>query len=769
MSAHRDRQAVRLPERPVYAFSGAQRTGPPALTSPPATYSLRGRSPSSSIVPNSQSPEPGTIRTDTQPVARDYASAPTARRARFLPTDLSFVADSQAGSGEAPLRPRVKSEEEDSTRVGADGSVRVETESTFSTASSSSVSSVPSRSTRARSPSAPEVRQRCVKDESDVKQEELTDELRRQLWGSRVNEMRKRPDRRRDRAPSHEVPVKREAGPRGAHALGLGGRGDRGTSEYNGAEEEGQMLPPSRTRPLAIALGKRPARDDSSSSSASSSSNEGEGETDRVEDETDELETVSEGTPFEERPPKREKVVEQLKKPASSTKNPKQKEKQRQLDIEAASFLESLDLPAPIYRPVAIKARLINRLADTTATLPAQARIDRVETPVRRPSPSPSPVAAATPALRSPTPPTRRIRPGSGPSHTRPTSAAESLPDYDDEDVDDPEQPAAAFVDAKLLEEQAYFRCPTKAGAMERWVVMLHKDKRRLPPVYDYDVLIEDRAFLRSARLPVPPACESFSLARDFQNARFKPLVQSAPSHETCAALWDDLLAPSHLTAHQRADPATATGRSCRCPVWVPPGRRDWAVERAWLEREGCGVDDLVEAADAAFNLGAQRVACEVRERPARADDLVKIVFAHNWLWYNQLVELARIARCSRLLASPATVHALREHIARSQDRYGLQHRLAAAERCDDEQRARREGRLARVELLQEVKLMETQWAREEAALQAFLARLEAFLVPPLRTRGQHSRSEGSQGRTESERLGAGGSMPDWLPREGLQ
>ncbi|BGP44413.1 hypothetical protein JCM10450v2_000226 [Rhodotorula kratochvilovae] len=744
----------------------------------PKRYSAHDRSPTSSVIPDSQSPEPHTVRTDTQLISRDYATE-TTLRALYPPAppsvDGSIVADSFAGIGEAPPRPRIKPEEEEDNleraRTVRPTKPEDEPASTYSTASASSTSSAPtdrSRLTRARSPSAPDVRTRAVKDEADVKEEELTDELRRQLWGSRVNEVRRRPDRRRDRAPSHETPVKGEEREEElgeaiwAEAAGLG-RGGL-IEEVDEQEEEGPMLPPARPRPSAVALGKRVAGDYSSSS-------EDDGDEVEEQDETDELETASEGTPFEERPPKRKKVVKHVKKRAPKPKKLTQKEKQKQLDGEATNFLDSLELPAPIYRPVAIKARLINQFADTTATLPTQARIDRVEVPVRLPSPSPPPIPEPTP-LRSPTPPAPRIRPGSGPSLARPASAADSLPDYDD-DADAPEQPAVAPVDAELLEEQAYFRCPTKVGAMERWVVMLAKDKRRLPEVFDYDVFAEDRAFLRSANLPVPPASNDFILARDFQSSRFRPLVQSAPSGETCAELWSDLLAPAHPTAHHRADAAAARGHACCCPVWAPPGPREWAVERARLAREeGLGVRELVEVAREVFDLDAQRIARDVRERPGMADELVEIVYEHNWLWYSQVLELARIARCSRALASPWLVAALEEHVARSKRRYETQHALAVAARAEDERRARHEGRIPRVELLQEVKLMETKHARDEAALTAFLARLKALLAAhPEPDKPQEMEKEGEEPPFEQQhgdaaKYGGGGSMQDWLLRE---
>ncbi|GAA5898230.1 hypothetical protein JCM8208_000189 [Rhodotorula glutinis] len=593
----------------------------------------------------------------------------------------------------------------------------------------------PSRYTRSRSPSAVDPDERKVfKQESRDDDEPMPDDERRAIYRSRVNDERRRPARRRERAPSYERAVKTELDEHLLDVVGMGGAW-RGHGAHGEAEEEGPMLPPGGARLPAVLRNKRaaPTRSPSPSTTSSASADSDDGITTprsgtnslfRPEEEEDDGD-VSDGTPSEPRPTAPRAGV----RGGSLTSKKKRKEKKRtkaDRERDTLKFLDSLDPPqGPVFRPLSVKQRLINRAAESTAALPPQARVERVEVEPRSPSPTQDDglgEGGADPAAARPPADGR-----SGPlgTSTRAGSPAGSLPDYDEED-EGPEGPLFAAEDPVLLEEQGYFRRPTKEGAIRRWVVMLDREKRPLPPLFDHAVLASDLAHLRSLPLRLPRALSGSPPSPSLTLPCALTLLRTRPSPETCAALWADLRSPSHAAQHARADCAAEPpeGRGCRCPVWVPPGGRDeWDVERERVEREeGGGVDGLVEVARRVFDLGDEP------ESARREEDLVGLIYEHNWLWYTQLLDLSRIASHFRLLASPQLVTDLTSHLTYTRGQHAVERGLAQRRLEEDRARARAEGRLADRALMQETELAEHKARDKDCRLADLLARLKATL-----------------------------------------
>lgn len=156
-----------------------------------------------------------------------------------------------------------------------------------------------------------------------------------------------------------------------------------------------------------------------------------------------------------------------------------------------------MDLPAPEYTPLSVKARLSNALAEQTKNLPLNARVDRV--PVRERPPSRAITAqpdsasdagdsrAGPSTERGDSPPVDgsatgddAAGSGSGPIGAHAADASDELPDYEEEEA--PKAVLAPkYEDVDLLEVQAYFRKPTRAGALSRWIAIVERDAEALP------------------------------------------------------------------------------------------------------------------------------------------------------------------------------------------------------------------------------------------------------------------------------------------------
>ncbi|KPV78121.1 uncharacterized protein RHOBADRAFT_50630 [Rhodotorula graminis WP1] len=684
------------------------------------------------------------------------------RHHQFLPTDdsSSVVADSQSPEPSAyfptpTFHPRAP--------IYDDGPPAHPRPPASRSLVPDSLAASPSRHTRSRSPSAVDLdERRAFKQElldDHMPDDVMADDERRAVYRSRVNDERRRPGRRRERAPSYERAVKAE--------LDVAGMGAARRGHVEG-EEEGPMLPPGGARLPTVLRNKRPApaRSSSPSSTSGASDDSDDGITTPRSgtsslfrpEEDDEHGDDSDGTPSGPRPSAR-RAVERGGVVKSKKKRKEKKRTKADRERDTLNFLDSLDPPqGPVFRPLGVKQRLINRAAESTAALPPQARVERVEIEPRSPSPPQEDhegvlVGAGDVGPGAAWPPGGER---SGPSPAG--SPAGSLPDYDEEE-DGPEVPLVSIEDPVLLEEQGYFRRPTEEGAIRRWVVMLEREKRPLPPLYDHALLSSDLAYLRTLPLRLPPALSPSPPAPSLALPCALPLLRTRPSPETCAALWADLRSPTHAAQHARADcdAEPPSGRGCRCPVWVPPspgGTREWAVERARAGREeGASVEGLVEVARRVFDLDAER------DLSAHEMDLVGLVYEHNWLWYTQLLDLSRIATHSRHLASPQLIADLASHLTYTRGQHAVERGLAHRRLEEDRARAREEGRIADRALMQETELAEHKARDEEHRLADLLSRLEVTLDEQVGGRAAAVR-DGQEG----DRAGA---TQEWVERRG--
>lgn len=153
-----------------------------------------------------------------------------------------------------------------------------------------------------------------------------------------------------------------------------------------------------------------------------------------------------------------------------------------------------MDLPAPNYRPLDVKARLANELAKATAVFPRQGRVEPVDVPPPRLASE-----AEDDAVKNSQDPTSRSasRASNGAGALahgaqsssggvdgagRQASPADSLEEYVDEQEDPETVFQPKFEDIDLLQNQAYFENPTRQGAVNRWITLREKDSEPLPP-----------------------------------------------------------------------------------------------------------------------------------------------------------------------------------------------------------------------------------------------------------------------------------------------
>lgn len=266
--------------------------------------------------------------------------------------------------------------------------------STFRRTASTRPSPFPTRFTRSRSPSAvdPLVRH-ALKAEQEAEHEAphggLSAAERRALWSSRVNDERRRPRRRRERAPSYDLAVKAELDEglfRVANNADAGEAAD-GSEED---EEEGPMLPPGGARLPKAALVRR-AAPQPPSSSEDSETDDDDGTGPRTgksslflseeEDEEDD-----EGTPFEEPPPKRQKVVARCSNNAEKkAKERKKKLTKAELERESASLSVLLPLLSALsWADAPHSVRLPRSPRPPRARLPPRRRQAAPHQPARR-------------------------------------------------------------------------------------------------------------------------------------------------------------------------------------------------------------------------------------------------------------------------------------------------------------------------------------------------------------------------------------------------
>ncbi|GAA5997141.1 uncharacterized protein JCM10292_000052 [Rhodotorula paludigena] len=680
-------------------------------------------SPTSSIVPDSVSPEP-LARKHHYHSSRTIYDEQTDRfgggwdlppRQRLHSTGTSEVADSLFREDSPPPLKKVKREEnEDDPSPRREGWSLPSSRGfppTHRSESAFSASSYRARYTRSRSPSLAD---------PIVKPEIKDEEVDARLYDSRVNTERRRPDRDKSRAPSAfdpAVAVKAEHADEAEGAFG---------DSAGGHEAEGPMLPP-RRKPRALARHQQQQQQQQRDGGPSSGSESGRS-SDEDDEDGDGLDESPEGTPFADPPvhKKRKRKVTKPKKPAILSK--------KQAAAATDDFFASMNLPQPSYEPIGAKRYVTNFLARATANLPKEARVDDIGEATsiesvgddREEDPGSPSFGRAPPAL--PGEPLVDFSPqldATPYEARRAPSPTDSLPDFDESDV--PEAPVAPILaEEELLEEQAYFSAPTKKGAVDRWILALGRDTRPLSDEYSFSVFQSDRQVLARLGAPIPPACVSFMVSREFQGSDGSKLVTTRPSASVCADIWADLLVPSH---EQRHVPAPSGGRSCLCPLFVPSSRRTWDQERFELAKKDVQASDIMRVLEEVFELSDDVLGRQWVD--GSSAELVQLIYDHNWLFHTQIIELARVARISRLLASPYLVDWLKNHIAYRRRTARLEIEEAMAGMQQEQKRADWEGRNADPSYHRLVLSLKTRSEQDEMELTLLRDRLEKHAPVP--------------------------------------
>ncbi|PRQ77099.1 hypothetical protein AAT19DRAFT_12517 [Rhodotorula toruloides] len=268
-----------------------------------------------------------------------------------------------------------------------------------------------STSSRARAPS-PDDKQRIKR---EIKAELAEEEERALLYRSRVNAARNKPDRRKERAPPLENRLKKEepvddddrlsflstdaddsratsAAPhfldddRAASAT----PSDAGTSRSTLFLEEEQLARDYGMDRAEATPRKHVERDYSTSEEEDAAQGQLSSNSDEYESE------LTEGTPMpmdddDASTAATDQGTAGRRRNGLTKRQPKKRKKVRQkaktkkqVEADALNFLEGMDLPAPNYRPLDVKARLANELAKATAVFPRQGRVEPVDVPPPR-------------------------------------------------------------------------------------------------------------------------------------------------------------------------------------------------------------------------------------------------------------------------------------------------------------------------------------------------------------------------------------------------
>ncbi|BGO88582.1 hypothetical protein NBRC10512_002672 [Rhodotorula toruloides] len=675
-----------------------------------------------SVVPDSQSPEPVErpakrrkdfdegFRVPLVPQSRSYPYRPTA------PSPLASSASSTTLE-QLSIRsvPKSEAKDEDDWSGGS---------TSYDEATTSS---------RARAPS-PDDKERIKR---EIKAELAEEEERALLYRSRVNAARVKPDRRKERAPSLENRLKKEEPADDDDSLSFLSTSD-GDSRASPAapyffdDDRAASATPSvagTSRSTLFLEDEQPSREygiegaetaprkyverDYSTSEEEEEATQGQLSSDSDEYEPSEL---TEGTPMpmddddastigtdEGAAGRRRNGL--IKRQPKKRKKVRQKAKtKKQVEADALNFLEGMDLPAPSYRPLDVKARLANELAKATAEFPRQGRVDSVELPPRRPpseseddavkdsqdaiSRSASRASNGTDALaRNGQSLSGGVNGGVG----RQTSPADSLEEYVDEQEDPETVFQPKFEDIDLLQNQAYFEHPTRQGAVGRWITLLEKDSEPLPPAFSYPLVTADCATLEALGIVV---AQDLVLSRDFQDDSAEVLISHGPSAGVCALLWRDLTDSTHAERHQAA---AGEGRRCCCPLWVPPNRREWDEESAVLERKyEISAGELGEVLNVAFRRRENTVALE-------DDDLLKLIYQNNWVWYSQIVQLGLTRRAYSSVTSRSISDALLDYQSQMSEVFQQERRRLQRRRDQEAHAARERGGLPNIEFHQDL------------------------------------------------------------------
>ncbi|GAA6038647.1 hypothetical protein JCM8097_009464 [Rhodosporidiobolus ruineniae] len=430
------------------------------------------------------------------------------------------------------------------------------------------------------------------------------------------------------------------------------------------------------------------------------------------------------------------------------TKKGTQRKKGKQQDSPSR---EPSPSPPPEYRLPAVKARIQNELAAKAHGFFGD---EHVVQPVRLPSPR-APSLEEDRAARD-----GESAPGGADlggfdgglgdaavSFDRAPSPVDSLPDYDDENFRDDQPPPEAGLfpkleEEELAEEQAYWTKPTKEGAVLRWAGVLAKDsvplenysldryeKDRNTLLYDLTPRLDNAArdLLLAAKHQINPTFASLRTP-SLRSARFcdpsKPsqfdtLLARRPSAKTVNQLLEDFLGSEHPVKHKQPDDPDAVnrGRGCCCPLSVPLKRKSWEDARAELVGSGISVSDLIKVLEDVFGV-TEEVLLELSARlevtHVGQEELVGRIHDLNWVWFEQLVELASVHLFYDNICEPVVADALVKHIDLRQGHHDVEVEKLEAQLKRADEKARwgepNDGALINQELL----LMKDRWEKQD-------------------------------------------------------
>ncbi|GAA5985373.1 hypothetical protein JCM5350_005162 [Sporobolomyces pararoseus] len=325
---------------------------------------------------------------------------------------------------------------------------------------------------------------------------------------------------------------------------------------------------------------------------------------------------------------------------------------QAERELETSSFLDSLGVdPRPTL--VSVKARLTNEVAAKTAHFPSPHQVLSVkEPPLQYPRP--------------PSPPTlgRRRRQGSTLEPKRQASATPGiggLPDFnenddeledyvEEEDLDQP--PPEELIDSKpvLVEfevvEEKPKKLQTKGEAILRWkqeTNLLTNQARTIPDCYSWSSYQLDHQDLSSLSLdlisPLPPL---LTLTRTLE--AHQDLLDLRPPTSHTSLIWNSILNP---------EPPEIDSDSRQA-------RANWQLSNF---QDRIGIEKLVKQAEkeGILKKDFEMVAKEVFEFDGRRMNewTLEKVQERNWLFAEQIVQLARIKKAYARLATPEVLDKL--------------------------------------------------------------------------------------------------------------
>ncbi|GAA5827184.1 hypothetical protein JCM11251_001157 [Rhodosporidiobolus azoricus] len=389
--------------------------------------------------------------------------------------------------------------------------------------------------------------------------------------------------------------------------------------------------------------------------------------------------------------------VRRKKQPHAPTKKRKrpteaQDESERTVELteDAANFLGSLHRPT--HRSAITKAKMTNKLAAASHPFLYHA-VEAVPFPKPSPRPDHSVVEEhereqTAEALLAATLAARRTRAAPAQGTDAGPVAEENLPDYDDiceaGEQRQPEEWLEPKREEVVVGKQDYFVRPTKRRAITRWAAVLAPNATDLSEPFSFGCLSADRQLLLDIhddqdgpRLS-PSAVQTIRstyhhLSQDFRNLQFPgridnraaeksdlhTLLNRKPSSAAIEQIWTDFLDPAHPAKHRRPDVEPGLGRECLCPLFVPENRLSWEEQMARLEKSGLLEEDLLDVVFEVFGGTQERITRLARDLGAPAKEegqRLKQIYDTNWIWFDQIVEPAAIARKYKKLCDPVVI-----------------------------------------------------------------------------------------------------------------